>query len=85
MSGIDVLPCDWPQCECDYECERQDKHEEFLRELAEFEPKAVMAKLDAAINEIKRFEKAEEYEATLSKHEGEIWDHYLKTWVPIIP
>lgn len=28
----DVLPCDWPQCECSYECERQDKHDEWLKE-----------------------------------------------------
>jgi hypothetical protein len=28
----EILPCDFPQCECDYECERQDKHDAWLKE-----------------------------------------------------
>lgn len=30
----DTLYCDWPQCECSHECERQDKHDEYLKERA---------------------------------------------------
>lgn len=50
----DLVVCDWPQCECDYECEREDKHKEYLKEMAEFDPKDVMDKFDAAIEAIRR-------------------------------
>jgi hypothetical protein len=32
QSMTDVLACDHPNCECDYDCERNDKHDEWLKE-----------------------------------------------------
>ncbi|MCS3690985.1 ASCH/PUA domain-containing protein [Bradyrhizobium elkanii] len=61
---ITPLACDWPQCECGYNCERNDKHEDWIKEQEN--------DLEQPHSDDRRAE-----DSTMKQHDLKVWPDYF--------